>query len=72
LKKSSFFFVIKGVEFISNTSKEFSKEANSIIDSETRKYQFFMCKTCKFYIKENCTKRRIAKHCAKNGLKNKE
>lgn len=45
---------------------------NNTYDNETKKYIMFMCsKGCKFY-DEKCTKNRVVRVCAKQGLKNKE
>lgn len=41
------------------------------IDKENRNYIYAMCRNCNFY-DNRCTKGRIARKCAKEGLKNKE
>ena len=41
-------------------------------ESETRKFVIYMCRKCKFYTEEGCSKKRVVKECARKGLKNKE
>lgn len=44
----------------------------AVQDSETKRYLHFMCKKgCKFY-DNGCTKKRVIRDCAKQGLKNKD
>lgn len=55
-----------------NKEKEARQKELSKFDYETHKFIYYMCKKgCKFY-KNRCTKERIVKECAKNGLKNRE
>ncbi len=53
-------------------SEEVSKIGNDYEDSDFKKYTIFMCKKCKFYKNNSCSKRRIIRNCAKQGLKDKE
>ena len=41
-------------------------------DVDFFKYKKFMCSKCDFYKDGVCTKKRIARICAKKGLRNKE
>lgn len=41
------------------------------LDLELVRYRKYMCSNCDFYQEEKCTKNRVARICAKKGLKNK-
>ena len=47
------------------------EEKYNDMNSEFYKYKKYMCENCEFYY-DGCTKKRIAKVCAKKGLKNKD
>lgn len=47
---------------------EFSR---AVLDNSLKKYEKYMCKTCRFY-EDRCTKKRYILKCAREGLKNKE
>lgn len=52
--------------------KKNRNNVNTTYDTETKKYIWFMCKKgCKFY-DNGCTKGRLVRDCAKNGLKNRD
>lgn len=52
--------------------REFSEISNDCADMETKKYIIFMCRKCKFYENDSCSKKRIIRECARKGLKDKE
>lgn len=53
-------------------NREFSELANDCADLETKKFIIYMCRKCKFYQNDSCTKKRAIRECAKKGLKNKD
>lgn len=55
-----------------NKEKEARQKELNIFDYETQKYIMYMYKKgCRFY-DNRCTKERLMRDCAKNGLKNRE
>lgn len=55
-----------------DSKKEQKKKEYGAYNSETMSYIYYMCKKgCKFY-DNGCTKKRVIRDCAKQGLKNKD
>jgi hypothetical protein len=52
--------------------KRMSKGLKGCMSSEDYLRTRKMCITCKFFIDEQCSKRRVIRRCAEQGLKNKE
>lgn len=53
------------------SNREVSEIMNDYTDLETKKFIIFMCKKCKFYKNNSCSKKRTVRECALSGLKNK-
>ncbi len=47
-------------------------EKNIIKDHDDFMYRMYMCRRCVFYINNECSKNRIIRICARQGLKNRE
>lgn len=57
-----------------NINKKMKQVSSVMADkmiTDDYRYRKNMCKDCKFFIEERCTKGRIAKTCAEKGLKNR-
>lgn len=44
----------------------------NVLETEDRLRKRKMCVTCNFFIDDQCSKKRIIRKCAEQGLKNKE